>query len=77
MIRRLGLHHGSLLLAASWIMYYFFGPMAGILTATHIVVWFGGKEYQEWKQRGTIEWPDFITPLVFAVVSIYFMKGSI
>jgi len=76
MIKKYGLHHGGLLLVIVWPL-YMISPILGIAACLIGIGWFGGKEYQEWLQRGTVEWPDIITPLVLAGISIYFMKGSI
>lgn len=69
-----GGHHGLPLLALIWVA-WFVNPTAGIVAGLLGIGFYGGKEYQEWKQRGTMEWPDIITPAVFAIISIWIMRG--
>jgi len=73
LLKKYGLHHGLPLLAIIWIV-YMFSPILGMAVSLIGIGWYGGKEYQEWLQRGSMEWPDVITPVSLASISLYFMS---
>jgi len=79
----IGMHHGLLLLALSWAACLVGHPLAGIVVAIYVAAIYARKEYTEGRSRGFrmknwktykhVEWWDWVTPNVLAVISTWFM----
>ena len=72
MSKKYGLHHGAPFLLFIWAL-YILHPAPAMIISLLGIGWFGGKEYQEFLQRGSMEWFDVITPVIFGAVSFGLM----
>jgi len=83
-MKKLGLHHGAILMIASWAAWFKFGPQVGIIVSASITTGYVFKEYNEAQWRGfrildratwkdKLQWMHFITPCLLAAVNIWIM----
>lgn len=86
-LKSYGIHHGIILMVLSWASFISYGPQIGIIVSSSIATGYVFKEYNEAQWRGfkildrttwkdKVQWAHFITPLVLAVISAYFMRGN-
>jgi len=84
-LKALGLHHGLSLVAISWMMCFLVHPLAGIITSIYLSGYFVGREidqsqHRKWSNNPvtiakSIEWLDWVTPKIFAIINIWLMWG--
>ena len=62
-----GGHHGALTAAFITICYLIYAPIA-LYAACFAVGWYMSREHRSWEYSGQMEWWDWATPLIIAIL---------